>query len=760
MFTKNMGGITRHKLLNFSISVFSCVIALGSGVSVADDTDVFFALAADSGDTKPNVMFVLDTSSSMGEMDSYAVSRLDRLKDAMRRFVSSDVDMNIGFIQFNGNGGGGAVSYPISNLDGHRAQLSNIIDGFSPIAGTPTVDAYYEAALYFKGEGVDFGKTRGAPDAHPDNLRFFRVSHPDSYTGGMVVRASDCTDVTLNREECVDEHITGSPVYTSPIAGSCQANHIVILSDGGATGTVSEPKFQNLTGDPTCSAGGSDACATELAAWLSTNDQSDSIADTQTVTTHTIAFNLDDVSATAFLRSIADANEGGGAYEADTADELLAVFNDIATNVADVNATFTAPAASVNQFNRLTNNEDIYFSLFKPDLSAKWDGNIKRFRIGLDNSGTGDIAIRDSNGNLAIDDDTGLIKTNAHSWWAERTDDGLEIATADGNIIARGGAANQLMLNGISGFPGVGARRVYTWVGDSNATISTPVDLTADAQKLHESNELLTDAVLGITGAKLDSDAQSAYKTLLLQWARGVDVLDSDNDGQTNDIRRQMGDPMHSSPIMVNYVSDSHTNGVQTILYLGTNEGYLHAFDTSNGEEQFAFMPNELLPNLKTFHSDSIDSNRPYGLDGPITLWRDDNNDDLIIDNDDSALLFVGMRRGGNSYYALDVTDPDAPKLAWTIKGGPGGTTGFETMGQSWSRLSPITMYIDGAPENVLVFGGGYDVNQDPGEDGNSRTHTADSSGNGIYIVKAETGELLSCFGLDWELPVAMCNLI
>ena len=130
MITKNMGGITRHKLLNFSISVFSCVIALGSGVSVADDTDVFFALAADSGETKPNVMFVLDTSSSMGEMDSYAVSRLDRLKDAMRRFVSSDVDMNIGFIQFNGNGGGGAVSYPISNLDGHRTQLSNIYRWF------------------------------------------------------------------------------------------------------------------------------------------------------------------------------------------------------------------------------------------------------------------------------------------------------------------------------------------------------------------------------------------------------------------------------------------------------------------------------------------------------------------------------------------------------------------------------------------------------------------------------------------------------
>ena len=64
-------------------------------------------------------------------------------------------------------------------------------------------------------------------------------------------------------------------------------------------------------------------------------------------------------------------------------------------------------------------------------------------------------------------------------------------------------------------------------------------------------------------------------------------------------------------------------------------------------------------------------------------------------------------------------------------------------MGQSWSRLSPVVMYINGTSENVLVFGGGYDVNQDPVEDSSDRTQSADSTGNGIYIVRAETGELL-----------------
>ena len=55
-----------------------------------------------------------------------------------------------------------------------------------------------------------------------------------------------------------------------------------------------------------------------------------------------------------------------------------------------------------------------------------------------------------------------------------------------------------------------------------------------------------------------------------------------------------------------------------------------------------------------------------------------DLDDDLIIEDSDSAYLSVGIRRGGNSYYALDITDPDAPKSAWTIKGDADGTEGLK----------------------------------------------------------------------------------
>ncbi|MFK8084174.1 MAG: hypothetical protein AB8B97_28140 [Granulosicoccus sp.] len=64
-------------------------------------------------------------------------------------------------------------------------------------------------------------------------------------------------------------------------------------------------------------------------------------------------------------------------------------------------------------------------------------------------------------------------------------------------------------------------------------------------------------------------------------------------------------------------------------------------------------------------------------------------------------------------------------------------------MGQSWFRLTPVKMVIRGVAEDVLVFGGGYDENQDRGNPRFETTHTSDSRGRGLNIVRATTGQLL-----------------
>jgi len=113
------------------------------------------------------------------------------------------------------------------------------------------------------------------------------------------------------------------------------------------------------------------------------------------------------------------------------------------------------------------------------------------------------------------------------------------------------------------------------------------------------------------------------------------------------------------------------------------------------------------------------------------------------------------MRRGGNNYYALDVTDRTAPTLKWVIRGGPDGTPGFEELGQSWSKLTLASIkYSDNDTKKVLIFGGGYydkaqDGNDDnKGQDDNplnadNRDDNDDTIGRAIFIVDANTGERL-----------------
>jgi type IV pilus assembly protein PilY1 len=151
-----------------------------------------------------------------------------------------------------------------------------------------------------------------------------------------------------------------------------------------------------------------------------------------------------------------------------------------------------------------------------------------------------------------------------------------------------------------------------------------------------------------------------------------------------------------------------------------------------------------------------------YGIDGTPSVWMNDENLDGIVDpaldvNSDGVKefvkVFVGMRRGGDNYYALNATQPEitgpltnpqqttdvSPTLLWRIEG---NSTQFPRLGQTWSKPKVtqlrIGTIVPGVSElrTVLVFGGGYDDVQDS-------AFTPNGLGNAIYVVDAETGTRL-----------------
>ena len=594
-----------------------------------------------------------------------------------------------------------------------RDDMKKVVNELSATGGTPIVAAYYEAVQYMLGGTVDYGTERGYY-----RHRYHRVSHPDSYTGGSVSRPSGCSDANLESNDCKHEEIIGTATYKSPLADSCQTNHIVFLSDGVPTSNTAISKVKSLIGASSCDpSSGNEACGRELATWLEETDHNQNMARKQNISTYTIGFNIN----SDFLEDLAGAG-GGTYYDAASSDELVAVFQDILGDVLAVDTSFVAPGATVNQFNRLTHRNDIYFALFKPDARPSWAGNLKRYYLGADNSG--DITIQDVNGDPAVDDSSGFFTNTAKSWWS---------SSPDGNSVPDGGAASKISLAGPNGS---GDRRVFTYMG--NTIPSSGIDLASkDKYQLHEDNNQIKESDLGINTSWGTASQRDEYRTDLLKWARGVDVKDYDLDNDVDEVRPHIGDPMHARPVILNYENGANTH---TTIFVATNEGMLHAIEHNNGTELYAFMPKELLTNIDPYYDNQQSTKHPYGLDGDLSVWHEDTNDNVTVDAGERAFLFVGMRRGGNNYYAFDVSDRLDPKLVWQIDGGTGD---FANLGQSWSRPVPTSLMINNQEKKVLIFGGGYSENQDPNPANLSASQTTDDIGNSVFVVDAENGQLL-----------------
>lgn len=573
-----------------------------------------------------------------------------------------------------------------------RDRIISQIDTLQASGYTPIVDTLYEAALYYGGLDVDYGLTRGNSSVSNTVRKSTRVSTRDSYIGSDSVKPSGCTEDNLSDSDCINEYIPSGATYISPVTNlQCQTNnHIVLLSDGEANNNHSVDEIETLLGSGCDNDSSGEKCGIDLVANLEDIDDS---AIGPRIITHTIGFAAN-ANANSYLNQLA-LNGGGAFYEANDSTALVEAFQTIIRSVKDANATFVSPGVAVNQLNRLTHRNELYFALFKPKEGYFWPGNLKKYKLSGD-------AIIDVNGQNAVDEGTGFFKDSgdakAHSYWS---------AFADGNAVDEGGAASRISL----------PRNTYFFTGEGN--------ILSSANEIHEDNSDITTIDLAIA----DLADPEAVRTDLLKWARGVDVLDNDVDGDTTDARLQMGDPLHSQPVIINYSAS------ESAVFVATNHGFLHAIDPDDGEILFSVMPKELLTNMYSFYRDQSTINHLYGLDGDIVVHTEGNQYNLI----------VGMRRGGNNYYSFNVTNTSSPSVNWQIIG---GSTGFEKLGQTWSRPTITSIDVGGSETEVLIFGGGYDDAQD----GYSERST-DSIGNAVYIVNASTGELIwSASDADSEL--------
>jgi len=694
-------------------------------------------------------------------------TRLEVMRDTLYNVLSTTSGINVGFMRYatqgsgaDGAGRGGMVIHEIVPLDdvSRESIRYTLYDrkacnpDYTGYTGTlddcqpPLLDP---PDLCDDGDGlcVPFLVAEGQTPISESMWEAYRYYAGLSVDFGAQSKLNENVPLPSVEESLLNPGAGGSNLlYKSPITESCQTNFIVVLSDGSSeqdgsrnTAITRLPGFTQLSApenkerkcDPEFAANDDAApsnCIDDFAEWLSANDISPNLPGVQNVKTYTIGFDLDasgveiEEKATRMLQETA-ARSQGEFFEADDAIQLSFALTEILRQVLIANASFSSPSVTVNAFNRTQNLNELYLAMFRPEETYHWAGNLKKYVL----TSTGVIV--DGDGSPAVDASTGFFATTARSIWS---------TAVDGADVTLGGAASKLN--------DPGNRKLYTNLAEiSGAFFPTTGALTL--LKDLESKAGIG-AVLGLGALTSPSVKQ------LIAFHHGFDVRDQDGDGDTAEPRFEMGDPLHGRPSIVIYggtVSAPDVN--DALVFMLTNDGFLHAIDPANGEELWAFVPSDLLARLYRLYEDAPQDPeaREYGLDGDIQVLRIDRNQNGIIESSlgDRVYLYFGMRRGGYKYFALNVTRKTAPTLEWVL--GPSQLPGI---GQSWSPPSVARVAISGKTQNankfVLVFGGGYAPNQD------LDVYSTDGSGNRLFMIDAISGSLLwsaGSSGANLNLP-------
>lgn len=218
-----------------------------------------------------------------------------------------------------------------------------------------------------------------------------------------------------------------------------------------------------------------------------------------------------------------------------------------------------------------------------------------------------------------------------------------------------------------------------------------------------------------------------------------------------------LGDIVHCSPVLVD-----------DTVFVGANDGMLHAFDSRSGEERFGYVPGLVFGQLKHLAQSDYDARHRFYVDATPSI-----GEVMVADHQRHRYLVGGLGKGGKGYYCL--------RIAVQRRTGTGDNFGaYETLfnvddvgsGTLENEVADIVQWeyprpdsgtddmdndadgmVDEAgekdPDLGYSFGQGYAVNANSEEDdhrpvvifGNGYNST-----NGkavLFIVDAQTGTLV-----------------
>lgn len=144
-----------------------------------------------------------------------------------------------------------------------------------------------------------------------------------------------------------------------------------------------------------------------------------------------------------------------------------------------------------------------------------------------------------------------------------------------------------------------------------------------------------------------------------------------------------LGDIVNSAPVHVGRPSAANADsGYQDfavanrnrreVVYVGANDGMLHAFSAATGEELWAYIPPAMLPRLARLADQRYASRHQFLVDGTVAVADICISASNCTPGNWRTILVGGFNAGGSGYYALDITDPDQPAALWNFNSDQG----------------------------------------------------------------------------------------
>lgn len=554
-----------------------------------------------------------------------------------------------------------------------------------------------------------------------------------------------------------------------------------------------------------CPAGYSSSCSgvtwylDDIAKFMAENDARPDLGGSgtgvQNVETYTVGF-ATTVWANSLLEKTANVGNGKFFYS-NNAEELADALSKALADILNKTQFFTAATVPAT---RTTANNNFYASFFKPRKDTPfWEGHVVNYSLYLDGSildRNNDCALLDTAGNpiqiekCATTDGNLPTENWSNAWW----DAGAELKKKSPDPAASVAEEQRTLYYA----PAAGLSSGSTPALFAEGTV-TRADLgltsltSADVLTFQNAGSVIAST------ATSDTTEQDKLVAELVWHLRGCTFETARFKATCTKRENMLGDIFHGNPLLVGPPSspvtdvsfkefkEDHKDRYDRLL-VASNDGFLHAFDAGpsndgtmeidnaaghgTGEELWGFMPYDVRTRVKTVPEIQLQKTSArsgvsdtglaeYFVDGSpqaADVWIYSTPGDTSKSKTEwLTLLMGGLRQGGRSYYALDITN-DTPKYLWEFPAEgatssmPGAQVGH--MGESWSEPVITRIRVKYGSTNggmgpdakgyerwVAIFGAGYSVKSDPD---NVAYSASSNEGRAIFVVDIKTGQVLA----------------